>query len=91
MLLFFPEIVVFFWGYVPVQAGIVLAPLWQDCCLRWRLKHVCSLLLQAYVQFRDAGGAAAAKEKIHGRMFAGSMVQANFLTSAGYGAVTNAG
>jgi len=46
---------------------------------------------KAYVQFRDAGGAAAAKEKIHGRMFAGSMVQANFLTSAGYGAVTNAG
>jgi hypothetical protein len=44
-------------------------------------------MLQAFVRFADAAGAAAAQARIHGRMFAGNMVQAMFLTPAAYGAV----
>lgn len=42
---------------------------------------------KAFVRFADAAGAAAAQARIHGRMFAGNMVQAMFLTPAAYAAV----
>lgn len=43
--------------------------------------------MQAYVQFVDISGATAAKEAIHGRMFAGNPVQATYLTAQAYGIV----
>lgn len=42
---------------------------------------------KAYVQFVDISGAQAARDAIHGRMFAGNMVQAVFLTAQAYGIV----
>lgn len=42
---------------------------------------------KAYVQFVDIKGATAAKEAIHGRLFAGNPVQATYLTAQAYGIV----
>lgn len=43
---------------------------------------------QAYVEFVDDNGAVAAKEAIHGRTFAGNLVQAVFITPPSFAALT---
>lgn len=56
----------------------------NNCCIELSL-HCCCF--QAYVQFVDIKGATAAKEAIHGRLFAGNPVQATYLTAQAYGIV----
>lgn len=51
------------------------------CCV------VLLLLLQAFVQFADVPSAQKAKEAIHGRMFAGNIVQAFHITLPTYQAI----
>jgi hypothetical protein len=41
-------------------------------------------LAQAFVEFKDASGAAQARERINGRMFAGSMVTVVYISQQEY-------
>lgn len=41
---------------------------------------------QAFVQFAHAIGCAGAKNAIHGRMFAGATVQANYVSAEAFAA-----
>jgi hypothetical protein len=45
------------------------------------------LSLQAFAQFADPLSAQAAKDAIHGRLFAGSTVEVNYITAQQFGAV----
>jgi hypothetical protein len=45
------------------------------------------LLPQAYVQFFDNNGAAAAKQAISGRLFAGNTVNVQFIGAHAYAAI----
>ncbi len=44
-------------------------------------------LPQAYVQFYDNNGSAAARQAISGRLFAGNTVNVLFITAAAYTAI----
>ena len=44
-------------------------------------------LSQAFVRFTDAASASAAREAVHGRMFAGTAVSICFITEATFVAV----
>ena len=44
-------------------------------------------VLQAFAQFANAMSAQAAKDAIHGRLFAGSTVEVNYITAQQFGAV----
>lgn len=45
------------------------------------------MLLQAFAQFANPLSAQAAKDAIHGRLFAGSTVEVNYITAQQFGAV----
>ena len=47
----------------------------------------CSFLLQAFAQFANPTGAQAAKDAIHGRLFAGSTVEVGYITTQQFAAV----
>lgn len=47
--------------------------------------------VQAYVQFNAAESATLAKDAIHGRMFAGAVVQISYLSDVAFDRITNAG
>lgn len=48
-------------------------------------------LMQAYVQFRAPESATLAKDAIHGRMFAGAVVQVSYLSDLAFDRITDAG
>lgn len=56
----------------------------------WLLLLVVLLCVQAYVQFMDNEGAQKAREAINGRMFAGNLVTATYLTAQAYGTLMQA-
>ena len=61
------------------------------CCLV--LKSAADMLLtaetflQAFAQFANPAGAQAAKDAIHGRLFAGSTVEVGYITMQQFAAV----
>lgn len=46
----------------------------------WSCALTTSTLMQAFAEFTDAGSCASAKAAIHGRMFAGETIRAQYVT-----------
>ena len=79
-------------GMIALQACMILHDCSYNVTVFWRLATMyCSftpcLQLQAFAQFANPLSAQAAKDAIHGRLFAGSTVEVNYITAQQFGAV----
>ena len=59
---------------------------WWHFAIKYFALILC-LSLQAFAQFANPLSAQAAKDAIHGRLFAGSTVEVNYITAQQFGAV----